>query len=195
MDSNLKAVDPDSKVVSVAYKYKGEIQGRALEINMKSKSPNMMSFSMSMMGMVMSKQVFNGTTGYMEQQGQKHPFNEEQLVQYKSLSYPFNEVNFKKTGTLSLLEIIDGKKVYIINIGKSKTIYYDAETFYKIKEVEKQKGPGGQEMITELSYLDYKEVDGVMIPHTYKMTVGPQEIKFELVSAVINGDMPDKDFE
>ncbi|NQX82625.1 MAG: insulinase family protein [Flavobacteriaceae bacterium] len=195
MDASLKAMDPSSKVKSISYKYKAEMQGQVLELDMKTKAPNKLSVSMSMMGMVMSKQVFNGTIGYNEAQGQNIPFTQEQLDEYLASSFPFNEISYKKTATLSSFEMLDGKKVYLVKTKKTKTVFYDSETFFKVKEVEVQKGPGGQEMETIVMYSDYKEVDGVMIPHTYKMFFGPQEINFELVSATINAKIEDKVFE
>ena len=49
-----------------------------------------------MMGNVMQKQVFNGSAGYTEAQGQKIPMGEDELAKMKNSSQPFEELVFLK---------------------------------------------------------------------------------------------------
>ncbi len=53
----------------------------------------------------------------------------------------------------------------------------------------------GQTITSTIMFEDYKEVDGVKVPFTFKQTIGPQEIISKLDEVLINKDVSDEDFK
>ena len=52
----------------------------------------------------------------------------------------------------------------------------------------------GQSMTTTTDYLNYKEVGGIMMPYTMKVTSGPQSFVFETTEVKINEGVTAEDF-
>lgn len=168
------------------------VQGMALSLVTKTAKPNKSVITVSMMGNVMQKIVFDGTKGYQEVQGQKMELKGEQLDEMKKATAPFTDLAYKK-GTLERVEPIDGKKAYVIKLGK-KEIFYDVASGLKIKEVATVKSPKGEvQMPTEFS--NYKEVNGIKFPHTIKQKMGPMDMKFEVKEIKVNSGVSNADFQ
>ena len=98
------------------------------------------------------------------------------------------------------IEALDGKKAYRILItspgGDKSTFYYDLETGLKVKTISTQDaGPQGPVTVTnELS--DYKEVDGIRIPHEMKASgMAPFPLTMKVESVVVNSGLSDDIFE
>jgi zinc protease len=82
------------------------------------------------------------------------------------------------------METIDGKDAYKVLVtsaqGSKTTMYFDKNTGFKLREIETAMG-----QTSTSDYSDYKEVDGIMIPHVTKQS-GQQAIKMTIKSAKIN---------
>lgn len=164
----------------------------------KQMSPNMFSMEVVAEGMgTLMKQNFDGENGYMEQQGRKIPMDDATLSTRKASKGLFGEL-FMEPSSISLesLTAIDGTDVYKIKVtkdDKSSFRYYDAETGYLVR-TEETNEVQGQSMTTVTDYSNYKEVDGVMMPYTMKVTTGPQTFVFETTEVKINEGVTAEDF-
>ncbi len=145
---------------------------------------------LTMSGMSMMKQVVNGNTGYMAQQGQKMNLEGEMLEDLKTAAHPFPEVNLlKKEGiTLKGIESQDGKDCYAVVNGKT-TSYFDVATGLKVADVTAT--PQGNSAIT---YKDYRAVKGVKIPYNYVMNVG-FDLDIKISDIKVNEGVSDADFQ
>ncbi|WGH74611.1 insulinase family protein [Tenacibaculum tangerinum] len=195
VDNYFEAIGGKDKIASinsVMFTSEAEVQGMKLNLVQKSAAPNKSSTTVSMMGNVMQKMVFDGTKGYAEGQGQKKELSGEELEKVKKESYPFTDKAYK-TGTLDRIEPIDGNNTYVIKFGE-KEIFYDAKSGLKVKEVTKAKGPQG-EMTLPIVFSDYKEVNGVKFPHKMTQKMGPMELEFITKEIKINEGVSDADFQ
>jgi len=64
----------------------------------------------------------------------------------------------------------------------------------KIQELESIESPQGN-VTSTTQYLDYKEVNGIKIPHTVAQNQGAMSFKFELVKVEINPVIEDALFK
>jgi len=164
----------------------------------KQMSPNKFSMELVAEGMgTLMKQNFDGESGYMEQQGRKVPMDDATLSSRKSTKGLFEELFMEPTSlNLESLTTIDGTdayKIVVTNDDKSSIRYYDAKTGYLVRTEETNEAQG-QSVTTITDYSNYKEVDGVMMPYTMKVTTGPQSFVFETTDAKINEGVTAEDF-
>lgn len=145
---------------------------------------------LSMNGMSIMKQVLNGATGYMSQQGQKMDLDAATIAEMKSMSQPVKELEMltKKDLKLNGIEKIDEQDAYVVVDGKSSS-YYSVATGLKIADVVKAEG-GESSMI----YKNYKAVNGVMFPHTVLVNLGI-EIEITISETKVNEGVSDADFQ
>ncbi len=197
VDNYIKAIGGKTKVDAVkttSISYEAKMQGRVLNMNIKAKAPNKKAMTMTMMGMTVMKNAFDGEKGYMEVQGQKKPTEGADLEEAKNNTAPFDEFGIITSGELKGIEPVDGKDMYKVAIGK-KTAYFEVESGLKIKDVILTKGPGGKEVSQTVSYADYKAYNGVLFPSTIKIAFGPQILDFKITEVKINEGVVDSDFE
>lgn len=189
-------VEKAKEVKSVLTKAEATMQGMVLTMENKSMAPNKQSVEVSGMGMVLSKNKFDGEKGYAEQQGMKKEMTAEEVAKSKAAYLPFPEIKFITDETISLVKIepVDGQDAYVVKKGDDTTIYYAVATGLKLKQVIEIKA-GPQTIKQEISFKDYKEVSGIKIPHTMGMTVGPQKFDFIAKEIKINEGVSDSDFQ
>ncbi|RAR48084.1 M16 family metallopeptidase [Flavobacterium lacus] len=156
----------------------------------KTDANGKLMIELTMSGMSMMKQVVNGNTGFMAQQGQKMNLEGEMLEDMKGLAHPFPEVNLLKKEGVSLkgIESQDGKDCYAIVNGKT-TSYFDIATGLKVADVTAT--PQGSSAIT---YKDYRDVKGVKIPYNYIMNVG-FDLDIKISEIKVNEGVSDADFQ
>lgn len=101
-------------------------------------------------------------------------------------TYLVPEVSFGEGTKLEVkgMEKIDGKDTYKVLVtspkGSKTTMYFDKKTNLKVREISTTMG---QTSTTDFS--DYKEVNGIMIPHGMKQS-GPQGLTMTVKSVKIN---------
>ncbi len=197
VDKYIQAIGGKEKlnaVKTISQKFQAEIQGRKIDMSIKKMTPNKSALEVSMGGMVMNKEVFNGTTGYEISQGKKTDIKEDKLEKKKANTSIFDVVSLEKTGKLIAIEPVNGKDMYVVEEENTK-IYFDTETGFKVREAKTQKLPNGKEVIQSAEFLDYKEVNGIKFPHTFIIPAGPMKLEFKLVETKINEGVTDADFE
>ncbi|PTX60024.1 putative Zn-dependent peptidase [Kordia periserrulae] len=200
----IKAIGGKEKLMSVnsiVQEMGTSFQGMDMSMMMKRKSPNLLMVDVSVAGMgSVNKQVFDGETGYISGQGQKMDMPAEMIADMKSRKGLFPELYYESDKiTLKGIESVDGKDAYAVVIEKSNgekvTNFYDTKTGLKVKESSTGKGPGGQEMIQDRFFSDYKEIDGVMIPHGMVIPAAGQKLEMTALSTKINTPLTKEDFQ
>jgi hypothetical protein len=153
----------------------------------------MVELSMAGMGSLM-KQVINGNSGYMMQQGQKKTFEGEELAKMKESAVLFGETTLaSKAGvTLSGIEPMNGSDAYTVVDGDT-TYYFDVKTGLKTAEATTEE-QGGQKATRVTSYNDYRDVKGVKVPFNTILNVG-FELDIKMTDVKINEGVSDADFQ
>ncbi|MCB0700682.1 MAG: insulinase family protein [Chitinophagales bacterium] len=155
------------------------------------------------MGMIAQKQVFDGTKGYMEAQGQKIPLEEDKMNEIKAQADICVELHPEQYGikkTLTGMEKVNGEEAYVLDVvdagGNKGNEYYSTQTGYLLKKTTTQETPQGA-VTTTTEYADYKEVPGTgyWLAHSVTLTAGPQVIPAKVQSAAINQGIDNSEFE
>jgi len=174
------------------------LQGGAMTLNLVTiqAKPNKLSVMMLMMGNIMMRQVFNGEDGYIMQQGQKIPFPEEEKQKLISSSLPFEELSWidDENVTFSSVSEEDGLKQYALKIDDKTTVFFDADSGLKTKQVTMTPTPQGEMSPQATIYEDYREVDGILFPYVIKIPMGPQMLEFNTKEIKLNPVVSDSDF-
>jgi len=181
------------KVKTVVITSDAKVQGMAVVLVTKQAYPNKQAISVSVMGNVMSKQVFDGEKGYSEARGQRKNLEGKDLEESKASTAPFTDMAYA-AGILKRIEPIDGKNAYVIAFGSSE-VFYDIASGLKVKTVETRKGPGGKDVKVPTLFSNYKVVSGVKFAHKVVQKMGPMELNFIVKEIKINEGVSDKDFE
>jgi len=200
IDAYVAAIGGDKAVKSVksiAYTGSTTIPQAPMPLSysskMDSKGRMMVELSMAGMGSIM-KQVVNGNTGYMMQQGQKKVLEGEELAKMKESAVLFNETLLAtKTGvTISGIEPMNGSDAYAVVDGDT-TYYFDVKSGLKTAESSTEE-QGGQKMTRVTNFNDYRVVKGVKVPFNTIMNVG-FELDIKMSDVKINEDVSDADFQ
>ncbi len=178
-----------------------DMQGRKLNFTVYQ-SENKFANIVSMEGMgEMARQVYNDGKGTITQMGQKAPMGEDELAGMQEATYPFVEMMYSDMGykiELTGVENIEGVNAYVVAVekpdGDKKTLYFAMETSLKIRELE-VKDAGGRPITQISDLLDYKEVNGIMFPHTMKVTgMMPMPLEMKVSEIKVNSGIDDSIF-
>jgi len=184
------------------YKFTMQDESGTMKMVISTKAPNMFKNVMSMGGKVLQEQVFDGTKGKTVQNGSVSMVEGEELEKLKYQSVFNKELQYEKLGfklELKGTEKIGDKEAYKIKVtvpnGDVITEFYDTNSGLKLREVRTEEVPqmGAMKIITDVS--DYKEVDGIMVPHTLKQAVGPQAFVLKVASCETNTGMSNDEFK
>jgi hypothetical protein len=162
----------------------------------KQKHPNLNALSMTVEGMgTMMSSKFDGENGYVEQMGQKIPFEKDQIDSEKEKLGFFEELYLDpKNMELISLTPIDGNDLYKIKVKEKSFRYYDSKTSLLVM-TEETVNQGNNDITSTTKFNDYKEVDGVLFPFKREISTGPQNIIFEIKSIKLNEDVKDSFFK
>lgn len=181
-------------VQSVFTTAQANIQGQQLNLEMKMTADGKSSNTVSMMGNVMSKQVFDGQNGFVVANGQKIPFDEAQAEAAKAEADPFPELSATETASLEGIETVDDKDAYVIAVSEDMKNYYSVDSGLKIQSI-RTITQMGQTITMPTVFSDYREVDGVLFPFSISQSMGPQSFVFEVSEIKINQGVSDEDFQ
>lgn len=180
-------------VESVLMEAEATIQGQRLNLEARNTRDGKSSQTIAMAGNVISKQVYNGESGFMVAQGQRMDLTDEQLNAAKAEANPFPELSVGNAN-LRGIEQVDGKDAYAVAISDDTVAYYDVETGLKVQSV-KTVSQMGQTMSIPTGYSNYQEVKGVKFPYTITQSFGPQSFEFNVTSIKVNEGVSAGDFE
>lgn len=162
---------------------------------LKEKFPNKSSMEMSVpnMGTLMT-QKFNGQDGYIEQMGQKIPYEDDQKKSQIEKLGLFEEA-YLNTSEMKIVSLapVDGKDVYKIMIKEKSFRFYDAQSGLLVM-TEETASAMGNEVTTITKFSNYKEVDGVKFAFKSEIVTGPQTIVIEADQIILNEEIADDFF-
>ncbi|WP_209329816.1 peptidase, M16 family protein [Lunatimonas salinarum] len=173
------------------------IQGMTLEISSTSDQENKRLVQQTAMnGNVVQKTIVKDGKGFISAMGQVQELQSEQLDAVNAQIFVFPEIHYERLGyTLSSEgeSEVDGEKVHVLKIvtktGIETKEYYSVQSGLKLRTSSEQAG--------DISYSDYREVDGLKIPH--KMAISnamlPMPIEATLVMAKFNDNLDSSLFE
>ena len=161
----------------------------------KEKYPNKSSMEMSVPGMgTLMSQKFNGEDGYIEQMGQKIPYEDDQKNAEKEKLGLFEETYLDPSNMeIVSLSPVNGRDVYKIKVKDDSFRFYDAETGLLVM-TEETTSAMGNEIITVTKFSDYKEVDGIKFAFKTEIVTGPQTIVIEADQVIVNEEIADDFF-
>ena len=184
-----------TSVEAISYKAKAQTQGMTIEFSVLKTSDQQYKQSLSMMGNVMSEQVFDGENGYMTLRGQKTPIPEDQIDKviqeaqlFKELKLDFDQVKMES------IEQLGDQKVYKIQLAEGEYAYYDTQNGLKLMEstlIEMN----GQTIENSIKFSDYKTQEGIQFPFIFTQQMGPQELEFKVEELKINPSIQQGSFD
>jgi len=199
IDSYVKAIGGEAKMKAVRnmeMNMQAEIQGMKLDMASVIDRENQRLLNVTEMnGSVISKTVLKDGTGKVMAMGQEQVLTEEQLDAVKNQIYAFRELYLDELGvnvTYDGIAEVDGEQAHKLafNAGgdANTTEYYSVTTGLKLQTVSTAAGT--------ISYKDYKEVDGLMMPMTMVITNAmlPMPLEAKVSSIVFNQDLDDSIF-
>ena len=176
------------KVKSMTVNLGMAMQGMTLDVQQKKMYPNMELTTVKMGGNVVNKSLFDGTTGYQEQMGQKKDMSKEDIDEKKGQTSLFEQIDYL-TGNYKLkvsgTEKVEGKDAYKLEVtlpgGKSQTEYYDTQSHLLVRLV-KEVAANNMTILNTVTFGDYKKVGNVLFPYTQQVSVSAngQEQNFEM---------------
>lgn len=183
-------------------------QGMEAPVVIETVEPNKFRMEMTFQGMTMI-QAYDGKSGWQVQpfmgKTEPEPMTEQDL---KSMEDQVDDMDlltkYKEKGhTVELVgkEELEGSPVYKLKLTKKNgdvsNLYLDAETYLLVKQTGRTKMQG-QEIESETSLSDYKEVAGVLYPHSIQTKIpsmpgGAMSMTFEKIEP--NPDVPASRFD
>lgn len=183
-----------ASVQSYTLQAEGEVQGMALNLEIKRTVKDQFMQDLKVMGNSMSKQVFNGDSGYMIAQGQRIDMSDDEAKKVRQEAVPFPELGLLAGGaTLEGMETVNDKKAYAVRVSENKVAFYDVETGFKLQEVTTQEMQG-QKIQSTLAFDNYQDVSGIMFPFVWSQQMGPQTIDLTVKEVKVNEGVTDADF-
>jgi outer membrane lipoprotein-sorting protein len=177
-------------------------QGMEAPFTMEMSRPNKMRMEFTLQGMT-GVQAYDGTTGWMVMpfMGKKDP-EEMPADQVKAMAdqadFDGLLMDYKEKGhqvEYAGKEDMEGTPVHKLKVTKKNgdvnTIYIDAETFLELKVTGKTKIQG-REIEGETMLGDYKEVGGVIFPHSMEQKAAgmPGGMVMTIEKIEVNPDIP-----
>lgn len=173
----------------------------------EQKRPNSMRMEFTIQGLT-GVQAYDGKTGWMLMpfQGKKdpEPMGEDDLKDTaEQAEFDGPLVDYKQKGhKVELIgkEQVEGTDAYKLKVtlknGDVRYFYLDADSHLEIKS-EAKRTIRGTERETEAVYGDYKEVGGMMIPHSFEIGAkgSPSKQKLTIEKVEINPTIEDARFK
>lgn len=182
VDKHIKAMGGMEKLKALkSVKATGKMKAGAMEFpsTMLKARPDLFRMDFTVQGMT-GTQAYDGTTGWavMPFMGKKDPEKMDDDMQ-KSMKeeadFDGALVDYKTKGNKVELmgkEDVEGSPAYKLHLttksGTESNLFIDADTYLLVKTESKRKVQG-QEIESETMVGDYKEIGGVMFPHTMEM--------------------------
>lgn len=180
-------------IKTISITNKASVQGQEMTTLQKQTSAGKYLQEMSIMGMSLSKIVYDGTTGTITVQGQKKPLEGDELENVKLGIIPEIKQLSSTTIKVSGIEKIGDSDAYKVVDGK-RASFYDVKTGLKTAE-EATAEAGGQQITQRVILSDYREINGIKIPYKMSMNVMGMEIENNVTDIKINSGVADSDFK
>jgi hypothetical protein len=206
IEDYLNAIGGRGKIVTITdmeTKSTMQMRGPSFNLTTYQKGGNKILVEMSMNGQVMNKQLFDGQSGAQSAMGQVENLDEASIADMKEQAKICKEADYKTNGyklNLKKMEEVNGVMAFVIEVtrpdGEKITEYYDTKTSLKLREVSMDQGPDGNPAIQTVDMSDYKEVNGVKMPHVLTISgVFPVPFKVNVSEIKVNGGIKDDVFK
>lgn len=199
IDNFIKATGGEAKmkgIRNIEMKMQADIQGMTLDMYSVVDQENQRLLNETEMnGSIVSRTLVKEGEGKVSAMGQEQILTEEQMAEMEGQLYGFRELYLDKLGitvTYDGTAMVDGEEAHklVFDAGGdgNTTEYYSAATGLKLQTESKVAGT--------ISYKDYKEVDGLMMPMTMviKNSMMPMALEAKITSIVFNQDLDDSIF-
>ena len=196
----LEAVGGEEKIQTIknaSMTAEASFQGQIIEIKTIADSENSrLMQSTAVGGNVMQKTLFVDGKGQMVMMGQTQELTEETVAMLKPQTFVFPEQHYEEMGfKLAYIgeEDLEGVAVHKLEMTSPTGIvtqeFYSVESGLKLKTSSESAG--------DISYSDYQEVDGILMPMllTIKNPMLPVALEAKIVSVKFNQILTDTDFQ
>jgi hypothetical protein len=186
-----------AKIKNSIMTMEAEMQGMSIQIKGISDQENGRLLQETLvMGNVASRTVLANGKGKITAMGQENDIPEEMLSMMKAQTYVFPEEHYEDMGyslELQGTEDLDGEEAYRLVItapNDLKTVeYYSVSSGLKLRTSSDATG--------DITYSDYKEIDGVKFPMRMSISnpMMPSALETKVVSIAFNQELSDEDFK
>jgi predicted Zn-dependent peptidase len=182
-----------NNVKDIQYKGKAALMGREIEMNQTKVLPGNAIVTMSMGGMVVSKQaVVNGKYS-VAQQGMEAPITDDLKESLNETATLYPETIFVKNGyklKIAGADKIEGADVIDLEVttpsGKVSHRFYDSKTFLLAKVATTQEVPGRGSVTQQQFFKEYKSVGGVQIANEEVLDLGQFKLNVKYSDIKVN---------
>ena len=200
MSEALGGKDKLVKVKTIMQNFSMQMGPYAIDGTIKAMAPYMSFNEMKMQGTVIMKNVFDGEKGYIMSQGQKMPFNNEQIKTATAAKTIFPWLEYEKEeyqAELVGIVPVEGKDAYKlkVNVAGATTYLYISTESKLLVQKEIIKEVNGQKITESTTIKDYKEFDGIMFPTSISVKVGPQVMEMKVSTLQVNKGVKKSDFK
>jgi zinc protease len=168
-----------NEVQSMVVEMTLNLMGQQAGMKSSYMKPNMYRSEMSMQGMVMQTQIFDGEKASISGMGQQQSIgpDDEGFEVLKNQAYMFVQLNYLMDNGYKLelksIESIDGVNCYKIEVsspgGAKSSEYYSVEDHLLI-QVSMTQDMGEQVNIVNTTYGDYRQIGNIKYPHSLTIT-------------------------
>ena len=181
---------------------KVNVMGQSLDMTQKLLIPGNAMQTMSMGGMVISKQAVVNGQYEVSQQGQQAPITDEvkegldestNLVPeqtYITKGYKFTIVGAEKVGDKDAIDV-----EITTPSGKKSHRYYDATTFLLVKTMKSQEVPGRATVIQQAFFNNYQTIEGVSFAKETVIDLGQLKMKINYNEIKVNQGLKMEDLK
>ncbi len=195
LDQYFKAIGGKEKALQVKTFHsesKGTLEKKEITLTRKLMLPHSFYSSMSLDGYMVSKNVFNGTKGYVIQQDIEEELDSKELKRHKQNRSIFPEFDYYKNAKYLGLEKVNNEEAYVLEIENTK-IFYSKSTGLKIKGITR-KNKDGHEFEQHIFFSKYLNFKGINFPTRLTIIAGNKKIILQTLSILINRDVTETDF-
>jgi predicted Zn-dependent peptidase len=168
------------------------MMGQTLTTIKAFKQPHYTLEIVEMGGMLMQKQVFDGTKVKITGMGGEQELTEgEEFEAAKALAAVCPERHYIKNGyvlTVKGIDKVNGNDAYALEVRKGESVkmeYYDVQSGLKVKTAETADTPQGP-IQAVVEYADYRNVNGVLFPYKTKQLAAGMAMESEVKALEVN---------
>ncbi|MFM6994830.1 MAG: M16 family metallopeptidase [Sediminibacterium sp.] len=191
-----------SSIKDIQYKGKASLMGRDIEMQQTKVLPGNAVLSMSMGGMVLSRQALVNGKYSVAQQGMEAPMTEELKESLNETAALYPEMIFTAKGyklKIAGADKIEGADVIDLEvvspIGKVSHRFYDSKTFLLSKVSTTQELPGRGAVTQQQFYKDYKSIGGVQIANEEILDLGQFKLNVKYADIKVNQGLKVEDLK
>lgn len=181
------------KIKDIQLKGAASLMGQTLEMQQTKVFPGNFSITMSMGGMVVSKQSIVDGKYTLAQQGKEAPVTAEIKEALEEEAYFIPELMYLKKGfTLKIIgaEKVEDKEAIDVELttpsGKVSHRFYDATTFLLVKTSKTEEVPGRGAVTQQQFYKNYTAVEGVQMANEQIIDLGQFKLNVKFNNIKVN---------